>query len=385
MATWISRLFRSRTESLAEKAEVEGRYEDAARLFVESGSRQDAYRVLVRASEATVDLTQRRALLGRAYTVAPTDGERAAAKSGLAGVTLAECESQPPRTEEARQRLVEAAADFEGAAMFEHAARAYRLLGDRASVERVLVLAGDVDGFEKEAGAEHEEERYRLRRRNSIESFESLWRSGDRVAALDGLGTWARANEADLEARRLLDDRAAQLVKSSRFEARLGDLGLVVVGEFPATFGREGHVVVRGASVSREHCVVEREADGAFVVRDNGSRNGTQVRGLPLEGRIPLAAAETIGLGADLTLRVRSTDDANTVLEIDRGMDRGKRIVLVAKSWPLPFGTLRFEQGRAVLVPSQAVMLAGQKIIAPIALARGDRVEAAGQSLEITR
>ncbi|MEI8258241.1 MAG: hypothetical protein WCJ30_21390, partial [Deltaproteobacteria bacterium] len=190
MATWLSRLFRSRAERLAEKAEVEGRYEDAARLFVEGGSRHDAYRVLLRASEATQDLSQRRSLLGRAYTVGPTESDRLAARRGIAKVTLAESEVIPPRTEEARQRLVESAADLEAGQAFVEAIRAYRLLGDREAVERVLVLAGDVEGFEAEAGAEHEEERYRLRRRNALESFESMWRSGDRLRGIVTLEAW---------------------------------------------------------------------------------------------------------------------------------------------------------------------------------------------------
>lgn len=385
MRTWFSRLFRSRAEALAEKAEVEGRYEEAARLFVESGSRPEAYRVLVRAAESSQDLAQRRLLLGRAYTVAPTEHDRLAARKGLAAVTLTECETSPPRTEEARQRLVEAAADLESTQAFVEAVRAYRMLGNREAVERVLVLAGDVEGFEREAGAEHEEERFRLRRRNAIESFESSWRAGDRVRALDGLVEWTRANESDTEARRLCDERRAQLVKNARFEARHGETSMMVVGAFPLTFGREGDVVVRGASVSREHCVVERGGDGVLTVRDNGSRNGTQVRGLPLEGSVSLASAETVGLGADLTLCVKETSADITVLEIDRGMDRGKRVVLVQGAWRLPSGSVRFSGGNAVFEPTRAVMLSGQKVIAAITLARGDRIEADGDTLEILR
>lgn len=385
MATWLSRLFRSRAERLAEKAEVDGRYDDAARLYVDAGSRQDAYRVLLRASEATQDLAQRRGLLGRAYMVGPTETDRRAAHRELARVTLVESESVPPRTEEARQRLVESARDLEEEQAFAEALRAYRLLGDREAVERVLVLAGDIEGLEREAGAEHEQERYRLRRRNALESFESMWRSGDRVRGLETLETWAGSNEEDLEARRLCDLRAGQLVSNARFEARLGALTLTVVGAMPVTFGREGDVVVRGASVSREHCVVDRGSDGELTVRDNGSRNGTQVRGLPLDGTVSLALAGSVALGADLTLRVCASTSENTVLEIERGMDRGRQVVLVTQSWLLAFGVLRFADRHAVLEPSQPVTLAGQRIVAPIALARGDRLEADGNILEIVR
>ena len=92
MRGWFSRLFQSRAEALAEKAEVEGRFDDAARLFVESGSRIEAFRVLSRAAEATKDLAERRGFLARAYTVAPSEelrlgaeeaaGDRRAARRG---------------------------------------------------------------------------------------------------------------------------------------------------------------------------------------------------------------------------------------------------------------------------------------------------------------
>jgi hypothetical protein len=383
MRAWFARLFRSRAEALAEKAEVEGRFEDAARLYVESGARAEAFRVLMRAAESARHLVDRRAYLTRAYAVARTDELRAQARRALGVLTLTEAEIAPACNDEERARLAEAAQDLEASGAFREAARAYKLLGDREAMERVLMLAGDIEGYEREAGADEAAERHRLRRRNAIESFETLWTSGDRVGALAALEAWVRGHGEDAEAALLLDERRARLVSAGRFEARLEGAAYVVVGRFPVSLGREADVVVRGASVSREHCVIERE-DGQLSIRDNGSRNGTQVQGLPLAGRVPLATGQTIGLGADLSLRVEETPGA-IVLEVDRGMDRGRRLVLVTETWPTPLGPVRFAGGHAVLEPRAPVRLLGQRVVAAITLAQGDRVEGDGASLEVLR
>src|SRR4051794_24337529 len=100
MAAWFSRLFRSRSEVLAEKAEVEGRFDDAARLYAESGARGEAFRVLMRAAETAKHLSDRRGFITRAYAIARTDELRASAKKSLGLVTLAEAEVSPPRNDE---------------------------------------------------------------------------------------------------------------------------------------------------------------------------------------------------------------------------------------------------------------------------------------------
>src|SRR5207237_525017 len=133
----------------------------------------------------------------------------------------------------------------------------------------------------------------------------------------------------------------------------------------------------------REHCVIERGEGGALTVRDNGSRNGTQVQGLSLAGTVPLAAGQTVGLGTDMVLKVESAGGGAAVLEVDRGMDRGRRLVLVERAWATPLGAVRFDGRRAVLEPAAPVKLSGVRVAATITLARGDRVEAGGALLEV--
>lgn len=381
MRDWLSRMFRSRLETLAEKAEVEGRFEDAARLYVESGAPEEAFRVLMRAAETAQDPATRRDFLTRAYSIAPSEEAQNSARKALALLALAEAEISPPCDEHQRQRLREAAKDLERTGAFREAARAYKCLGDRQDMERALMLAGEIEEYEREAGADEETERYQLRRRHAIESFETLWKLGDRIAALTAIDRWLQSRPTDTQARLLRDERRALLIQHGRFEARIGHEHFVVVGSFPVTLGREGHVVVRGASVSREHCVIDC-VNGTLTVRDNGSRNGTQLNGFPLAGSVALASEQVLGLGNDLSLRVDASDGV-TVLRIERGMDRGRRIVLVTGRWSIPLGTVRFTEGRAVLEPHGPVYLAGQRVVAPIVLARNDRIEADGTTMEV--
>src|SRR6266545_4467141 len=174
MSGWFSRLFRSRAEVLAERAEVDGQFDDAARLYIEGGARTEAVRVLTRAAESSKHLADRRGFLTRAYALATTDELRIQVKKTLGLVTLAEAEASPPRDGEERMRLCEAAADLEAGGAFREALTAYKLLGDRGAIERVLMLAGDIEGYEREAGAGAERERYALRRRHAVESLEAL-------------------------------------------------------------------------------------------------------------------------------------------------------------------------------------------------------------------
>jgi hypothetical protein len=64
------------------------------------------------------------------------------------------------------------------------------------------------------------------------------------------------------------------------------------------TIGRnhEGELVILASSVSREHAEL-RKRDGAWDIRDLGSRNGTLVDGARTQGRQPLAARALVKIG----------------------------------------------------------------------------------------
>jgi|LNFM01.1.fsa_nt_gb hypothetical protein len=385
MSGFWSKLFRSRAEVEAERAEVEGRFDDAARLYVEAGQRDEAFRVLVQAAEGADSLSRRRDFLSRAIAIARTDPQRDVARASLARVVVAEFEARPASSDDDRIRLHEAATDLERAGHFREAATAFKQLGDRESMERCLVASGDIDSFEKEANEAQDLERNRLQRRNALETFEGFWGAGDREGALNALDAWLRSNTEDHEARTLADERRSTLVERGRFDGRFDGTLVTLVGSLPCAIGREAAVIVRGAGVSREHCVVEASPEG-LTIRDNGSRNGTTLRGLAMTGAVLLEEGAQFGLGPDLALEFDRFHGAPSLV-VARGMDRGKRVVFVLERWLTPIGTIEFRAGRAVFTPTGLVKLLGQRVVAPIILARGDRidgVDVAG-SLEVLR
>ncbi len=378
MWTWLSRVFRS--SSAAARAEAEGRIEDAARLYVESGDRAQAVEVYLRAAETARTLEERREFLTRANGLARTPEHRDAARRGIALVILAEAEAAAPRTDEDRRRLQEAAEDLERLGAWRDAGSAYALLEDREAVVRVLTLSGEVDALEKLTGTRDEADRKGLRRRRALEGFDALWRSGDRPRAMRDLQAWVSANADDHEARTTLDARAASLLREGRFEFEVDGARTLAVGRFPVTLGREADVALRGASVSRRHCAIELDA-GRFVIRDAGSRAGTLLDSVPIAAPLTLAPGATVGLGGDLALRASAADDGALSLEVERGMDRGRKLLLVSRAFALPCGTVRFEADGPVVSPSGAVSLNGQKVAVEFTLARGDRVEVPGHTL----
>ncbi len=381
MWTWLSRVFGS--QGAAGRAEAEGRIEDAARLYLERGNVADAVRVLLRAGETARTLEERRAFLVRAYGIARTDEHRREARKGLCLVTLAEAEAAAPRTEDDRRRVQEAADDLESMGLYREAGRAWAMLEDREAVARVLALAGDVDGLEKVTGDREASERNSLRRRAAVEGFDAMWRSGDRAGAVATLTAWVSAHGDDHEARSTLDRHVNLLLRDGRFEAEHDGARTVYVGRFPVTLGREADVVLRGASVSRRHVTIAQTGD-RFEASDAGSRSGTTLDGVPLGAPLALRPGAALGLGADLSLRVQAAPDAGSLsLEIERGMDRGRRLVLVAGSAALACGAVRFEPSGPVLTPAQPVSLNGQKVALPFTLARGDRIEAGGRTLHV--
>lgn len=384
MWSWLTRVFR--TTSAAERAEAEGRIDDAARLYMESGDRAEAVRVLLRAAETARTLEERRNYHVRAYGMARTDDLREQARRGIALVTLAEAEALAPRTDEERRRLTEAAEDLERLGAFKEAGRAWAILEDRDAVVRVLTLAGDVEKLEQVTGARDEAERNALRRRAALEGFDGQWRSGDRTRALRDLRAWVTAHGDDHEARQALDAKAALVLHEGRCELEQDGQRVTVVARFPVVLGREGDVILRGASVSRRHTSVHHDAvTGGFAVEDLASRAGTTLDGVPIGARIALTVGQTVGLGSDMSLRARAGDDPGSlVLEVDRGMDRGRRVLLVPGSCALACGVMTFGDEGPVITPRGAVVLNGQRVAVSFTVVKGDRVESPGHSLTVS-
>ncbi len=380
MWTWLSRFLRSSTA--AERAEADGRVDAAVRLYIESGDRPEAVQVLLRAADSARSLDDRRGYLSRAYAIARTPESRDAVRRALALVTLSEAQAVAPRTAETRRRLVEAAAELEAVGAYQDAGKAFGILEDREAVVRVLALAGDVDSLERETAHAALEDHLELRRRGALEDFDALWRSGDRARAAADLRRWVEAHPGDHEAREALDTRTAWLVRAPCFDAEIDGVRHIVIGRLPVVLGRDGDVVVRGGSVSRRHCRLALSAAG-IVLDDVGSHAGTRLDGIPVAGGVILSPGRNVQLGTDLFFSVTEVGHGAMALEITRGMDRGRRLVVVATLWDTPFGPLTFDTHGPSLAPAAPVSLNGQKVAVPLTLCRGDTVEGAGHTLRV--
>lgn len=374
MWSWLSRAFRS--TGAAERAEAEGRFEDAVRLYVDAGSRDEAVRVLLAVADTTRGLEARRALLTRAATVARDDAQRAEARRQLARLAVEEAEDSPPRTDDDRRALAEAARALEALGEHGDAARAYVVLEDREGIVRTLTLSGDVEALERLTGARDDVDRHGLRRRAATEDADSRWRSGDRPGSLAALRQWVGANADDHEARRLLDQRDASLLRGGRCELRVDGEAVSLIGRLPLVIGREGDLVLRGAGVSRRHCELARGAGpaGGYELRDLESRAGTRLDGLRIGAPMALRDGQRVELGDDLALRVGLDDGALTLL-VERGLDRGRRVAVLAGAWRTPLGGLRVGESGLELEPAAPVQLNGQRVAMTMVLAHGDRVD----------
>jgi pSer/pThr/pTyr-binding forkhead associated (FHA) protein len=73
----------------------------------------------------------------------------------------------------------------------------------------------------------------------------------------------------------------------------------VITPTAPVVIGRgvESDFVIRDVTVSRRHAAIHREGY-AWCLEDLGSKNGTRVNGVPVDGRAVIAPGDEIGFGA---------------------------------------------------------------------------------------
>ncbi|MFG2886426.1 FHA domain-containing protein [Streptomyces sp. NPDC048297] len=91
----------------------------------------------------------------------------------------------------------------------------------------------------------------------------------------------------------------------------------VVLGDAPLTFGRksDNDVVIVSVSASRMHAEIRKE-DGAYVLHDLGSRNGTQVNDEQVT-RHELTPGDTIRIG-DETFLFETQEAVETVMDLSQ-------------------------------------------------------------------
>jgi tetratricopeptide (TPR) repeat protein len=307
---------KGRVVAQARAAELRGDLARAAELFGEAGSPDEVARVMLMRGEAETDARARLQCFTQAARIAP-DGEiqrdarlkRAELLLALAGDTAVSAV--------ARHEVVEAARDLEAIGEPLKAAEAYARAGDKEGEARALQAAGDVDRLEFLLSTEQFKERTSRARDQRAKDVELMIGCGKRREALAVLEELLAGDPDDAPLRERLNGLRARRVRAPLVTLEALGRRFVLVTGSEVVIGRtEGAIVVPSNAVSREHLRLSRR-DDALWVRDLGSRNGTQLRGINLRGEIAIGEGLELKLGKEVPLRMRPSSTLAGAVEID--------------------------------------------------------------------
>ncbi len=315
----FDRLFgKGREVRAAQRAELRGELDKAAELYGLAGAPEEAARVMILRGDAETDVRLRMKHYTQAVATAPEGhAVREDARRKRASLLVAQF-GAAATSEAARRELRGAADELLAVGDASQAAEAYKLAGDGEGQAKALAQAGDVETLEQLLNEQQKKERADHERQKVHGDVDLLATSGRRREALEAAEKWiASRDDASLR------DRAAML----RAKRALGPVAQVFLFGKPAALalgdeiviGRnEGTLQVPSQAVSRQHLRIAREG-GAIVVRDLGSRNGTQLRGMNLVGAVPVGDALELTLGKEVRLRIAKSSALEDAVTIELG------------------------------------------------------------------
>jgi hypothetical protein len=270
---------------------------------------------------------------------------------------------------------------------------ALEAIGDHLAAANAYSAGGLVERMEQALAKEDEVSGKAREETDAFAGYQTAMLVGRRDDARSELVRAVSAADVPAEYRRLLDQLDTQLLTAGRVELKRRSKHLIVACAAPKiVLGRDQlcDLPLRAGGVSRQHSEIERTG-GAFVLRDLDSRNGTQLAGMPLAGRVPLVATGRFGLGDDCTIDFEVTGDT-LILRVANGMDRG--VVLIAtddgKRLDLSVAGLGldiiFQRGRPLLGRGACKEVKFND--APLGdvrvqLIRGDRIVADGDEIDV--
>jgi FHA domain len=312
-------LGRGRDIRAARRVELRGDLEKAVELYGLASAPEEAARVMVLRGDAETDVRVRMRHYTQAVATAP--------------------EGHPVRDEARRKRATLLISQFGGTALSEgtrrelraaaeellavgdaaHAAEAFRLAADREGEAKALQAAGDVESLELLLTEQQRDERRGRQRSDVHQEVELLASSGRRREALAAAERWIASHDdaslrdraAAIRGRRAAGPIVEVALRETRVTLALG--GAIVIGR------TEGTLRVPSQAVSRRHVRIVREG-ADIVVRDLGTRNGTQLRGMSLRGAIPVPA-DSVGLdltlGKEVHVRIAASDLVEGAVSIE--------------------------------------------------------------------
>jgi len=306
----------------AKRAELRGELEKAAELYGIAGAPEEAARVMILRGDAETDARARMKHYTQAVATAPEGSEvRQDARKKRAALLVAQF-GGAALSETAKRELRGAAGELLALGDATRAAEAYKLAGDAEGQAKALAQAGDVESLELLLSEQEDKERLSRERQNVHGDVELLASSGRRREALAAAEKWLAAHDdpalrdraAMLKGRRVIGPVVRLRVRGKDTSIALGDD--LVIGR------TEGTLHVASQAVSRQHLRIAREG-ATIVVRDLGSRNGTQLRGMNLLGAVPVpeSGALELTLGKEVHVRIERSTILEDAIAISVGGD----------------------------------------------------------------
>jgi hypothetical protein len=310
----FDRFFGKSDVRAARRAELRGDLAKAVEMYGLAGAPGEAARVMILRGDAETDVRVRMRHYTQAVATAPEGHPvRDEARRKRAALLVAQF-GGAATSETARRELRSAATELLDLGDAKHAAEAFRFAGDAEGEAKALTQAGDVESLELLLGEQQMKERAELEQKNVHGEIEMLVASGRRREALAAAERWLETHDDPA-----LRDQASR-VRGFRALGPIAQVWLrgkatpIVLGDEIVVGRTEGTLQVPSHAVSRRHVRIAREG-GAVVVRDLGSRNGTQLRGMDIAGAIPVPASGDEGLDLTLGKEVRVRVSPSTLLE----------------------------------------------------------------------
>lgn len=393
---FFKRLF-SADYRAAVAAEAAGDLDLAAQRYALAGQNDEAVRVhMARAERAPSRNQEIEALRDALHWAEPEGAWRPKVCRALGDALLSKAKAEGVATERDRDRVREAAGLLEQAGEYKSAGEAYESIGEDQLAARAFRSGGLVDKMEFALSKEESQSRRERDQREAFADYELAIKGGDRDGAVASLRRCIDAADNKSEYRRLLDDLESRMITGGRAELRIrrGDRVTVYAGH-RLLLGRDPlcDLVLRSGGVSRRHAEIvigDQEAEGRFMLRDAGSRNGTLLGGMRVSGSVPLSGDGSFALGDECRVDFSAGDEL--VLRIDEGLDQGTLLVAGTESEPIALGdqlgieiTVFFRDGRPILLqPPEGMYLNGERIAhGDVQIIHGDQVSISGVELEV--
>ncbi|WP_394822393.1 FHA domain-containing protein [Pendulispora albinea] len=360
---------------VARRAELRGDLARAAELWGLAGLPEETARVMILRGDAEVDPIIRRQHYLQAKSIAPDDHPvRAEARRKHALLTLSMAKDGAFSSAR-RQELLAAAQELEELAEPLQAADAYRLAADEEGEARALTQAGEIEKLESLLASEQDRQRRERARQQMAAEMDMMVAGGRRREALSAGQTWVATDSEDRMLRERCDTLRARRTKGSILRAVVeGHERLIAFGTEIVLGRTEGEILVASHAVSRRHLRIVREGSETFVM-DVGSRNGTQLRGMRIAGRLAVGEGLELRLGNELPVRLSPAAEIEGATAVEVA---GRRYLLPFGPAKLPVGDWQLEQGESEwidLVTGEPRAFLGDAVLAARAtLLVGDRI-----------